>query len=228
MTDVTAEARRTLVFAHREAQTVLADARAAAATLRQEQEQAGYAAGLERGRQEGHAAGREQGLREAREAFASESQELADLLRRMVGEFEAARREVTEAARVELLDLAVALAEKIVGPMAVFDPQAARVNLAKVLEMHGSGGDATIRVHPEQLAMLREFCGRLTAGGRLAGTVELVGDERVSRGGAVLETLRGQIDASIETQLNNVVSAVVGPRRTRSDQADTGEAHGPV
>jgi hypothetical protein len=45
-----------------------------------------------------------------------------------------------------------------------------------------------------------------------AGKVRLVGDETISPGGAKLQTAGGEIDATIETQLSNVVEALVGTR----------------
>ena len=55
----------------------------------------------------------------------------------------------------------------------------------------------------------------LVAALRVRGQVELSGDDSVPMGGARLLGKSGEIDATIETQWNNVVEALLGPAAAR-------------
>ena len=211
--DVAAEAKRMIRYAQRQADRIVAMAREEAETARLADDQAGYSEGLARGRREGYAEGRQAGLQEAQQQFRTQADELLALLKQIVSQLEDARREILQSGRTELLELAVALARKIVGVVAVRDIEAARINLAKVLEARGAAGEITLKVNPGQLRSLREYCKELDEGMGRESPVQLEADERVGPGGVKLQTPGGEIDATIETQLDNVVSALLGPGR---------------
>ena len=91
------------------------------------------------------------------------------------------------------------------------DAEAARANLRKALERVQGAGEVIVRVNPSQLAALRETCVLDGDAGAVAdGRVRLVGDEGVSRGGVRAACGRGEIDATIERQLDAVAAAVLG------------------
>jgi flagellar biosynthesis/type III secretory pathway protein FliH len=120
-------------------------------------------------------------------------------------------------ARGEMLEFAIELARKIVGRVAECDPRAAQANLGKALELAVAGGGVTVLVSPAQLEMLQGHAAELVEVLRLRGRVNLRGDETVGRGGVRLLSRQGEIDATIRTQLDNVVEALcgeppVGPR----------------
>ena len=153
-------------------------------------------------------------MQEVREQFAGEHQELLDAARRVVAALAEARRCVLADAADEVLDLAIMLAERIVTKVAGDNIGAAKGNMVKALELVGLGGQVVVKVNPAQLQALVEFFGD-TSGMSGAGDVKIVPDEQISRGGVKVESAHGRIDATIETQLDNVVRALLGDRGDR-------------
>jgi flagellar assembly protein FliH len=69
-----------------------------------------------------------------------------------------------------------------------------------------------VRVHPEHLVVLREC---LEQSGRGA-SVEVLSDPSQARGGAVFEMSRGSLDASVETQLQEIERGLIDQLQERS------------
>ena len=209
--DFAAEARSIILDARKEAARIAAEARAKADAASAQAEQRGYAEGHARGRGDGYADGRSQALAEAKESHEAEFGELARMVRQVVAELSAARVDTLDRAGGEILDLATTLAEKIVGRVAVADIGVAKTNLTKVLELAGGLGEVRVLVNAGQLSQLREHFAELVSALGINRDIRLVADEGISTGGARLISRHGQIDATIETQLTNVVSALLGP-----------------
>ncbi|HUT60459.1 MAG TPA: FliH/SctL family protein [Phycisphaerae bacterium] len=220
LTDVGAEARRALADARAKAQQLVAEAQDEAVAVLREAQQRGYQEGLTRGRAEGLAAGRSDAEQQAGASLASDTAELTSLARKVVDELAAGRANLLEQGRAELLNLAIEIAEKIVAQVAEADIEAAAANLAKVLELADGAADIVVKVNPDQLQQLQRRLPDLLELLRVGGRVSLLGDARISRGGARLLGRHGEIDATIETQLANVVEALLGPKAAAASHAD--------
>jgi len=215
--DLTAEARTVMLDARRQAAKIVAEARAQADASCDAAAAKGYARGLARGQKEGYKDGRRKGQAEARHELAARSEEVVAQLRAVVRELREARAEVLHAGRCELLDFALLLAGKIVGRVAVREISAARENVRKVLELTDRARELHVKVNPGQLEALAEHMPELIESLHHTGRVRLVGDKDISPGGAKLHTAGGEIDATIETQLANIVEALLGSRVSRDD-----------
>ena len=154
---------------------------------------------------EGLAAGREAALAELGPAASA----LEEAARRMGDESLAA----AERLEVQAVDLALFLAEKIVGAAVAVDPQlvveAVRGALRGLVERER----VTVLVHPDDLELVRGAMGGLIA--TLGGIehCEVQAERRVARGGAVVRTPDGDVDARLETKLQRareVVEAALG------------------
>ena len=87
----------------------------------------------------------------------------------------------------------------------------AEQRLAGALEKLESREISRVRVHPSQAAAVTGFL-RATAGG---DAVEVVADGRCDPGGVVFETPRGNLDASVETQLQEIERGLADTLRRR-------------
>jgi flagellar assembly protein FliH len=58
-----------------------------------------------------------------------------------------------------------------------------------------------VRVHPADAPMIEQS---LSRGGAFRKVVEVVPDPTLERGAAIFETVRGQFDASVDTQLQEI------------------------
>jgi flagellar assembly protein FliH len=182
-----------VVVSEREPVTAVADAHAEADAIRA----LAHAEGL--------TAGREEAVAELAPA-ASALEQVAHALH----EAAAANAERLEA---QAVDLALLLAEKIVGAAIAADPalvvEAVRGALRGLIERER----VTVLVHPDDLELVREAMGGLIA--TLGGIehCEVQAERRVARGGAVVRTPDGDVDARLDVKLQRareVVDAALG------------------
>jgi len=216
--DLATEAQAVMLDARRQAAKIVAEARAQADASFEAAAAKGYAEGLTRGQSDGYEDGYRKCQAEARQELAAKSVELVAQLRTIVRELTEAQAEMLHAGRCELLDFALSMAAKIVGRVAVRDISAARENVRKVLELTDLDRELRVKVNPGQLEALAEYMPELIESLNHSGLVRLVGDKDISPGGAKVHTAGGEIDATIETQLGNVVEALLGSRVSHDDR----------
>lgn len=224
--DIDADVRRIVGASRAEAEGIVAEARRRAASILQDAQRRGYAEGLSRGRAEGAAEGRRAAEEKALQHLHAGQDELLALARKTVDELAAAKAQLLQQARGELLELAVELARKIVARVAATDVEAARANLQKALELAEAAGELAIHVNPGQKADLERRLPELAEMLHVRGRVTLVADERISAGGVRLLCGPGEIDATIETQLANVVEALLGPGGDSTRASESEEKFG--
>jgi flagellar assembly protein FliH len=148
-------------------------------------------------RAEGHADGLEAGLAEGR---AQRAAALA-ALETAHAELVALRAATAEAVERDAVELAVQLAEKIVAGTLDAQPERVLDVVRGALRRLAERRRVTILVHPDDLEIVRSAAAGFA--GELGGIehCEVQAERRLTRGGAVVRTDEGQVDASIETQL---------------------------
>ena len=159
---------------------------------------------------------REQGLTEGREeALAA----LAPALESLAQAAEAVQADqYARADRLErhAVDLALFLAEKVIGGAVAVEPdlviEAVRGALRGIVDRER----ITVLVHPEDLDLVRGAMDglRTTLGG--IEHCEVQAERRVSRGGAVVRTPDGDVDARVETKLQRAREVVEAALTTGS------------
>ena len=111
---------------------------------------------------------------------------------------------------VHSVELALFLAEKIVGGALAVKPdrvvEAVRGALRGIVERER----VTVLVHPEDLELVREAMDEMRA--TLGGIehCEVQAERRVGRGGAIVRTQDGDVDARVETKLQRAREVVEG------------------
>ena len=178
--------------AKREADRLLAEARGEAERVLSEARQE-----AERLRHRAETEGRERGM-----AAVSEL---------LVGARAAAAR-ARDAAQGELRVLAVKIAEKILGRELSTRPEGVNDVVQKALQHAGDPRDILVRVNPADLELVERGRTRLVERVRSARAVTFRGDESVSRGGCIVETELGIVDARLSTQLEAIERALRGDR----------------
>ncbi len=233
--DLVRQADEGLADAQAQATKILVAARRQGHELSLRAEEKGYREGFTRGRKEGFAEGERRAHQAIERKLQQQTTELLAQARRVVAELTDARANLLNSARDEMLRFALELAERIVGHIAVADSQVARQNLAKALELADATGRICIRVNPSQLQLLQKYGRELTETLAMDGHIELTADETIAPGGVKLTTRSGQIDATIQTQLDNVAEALLGAPKSASTSGQykpeirkTREIHGTV
>ncbi len=153
----------------------------------------------ERLRAEAVASGRQEGLAQASAAIARGALERDRLL---------------ASAERELVRLAVAIAEKILGREVARDAGVVLEMAARALAEARQRREVTLRIHPDDAEAIRGSHRRLLSALSRARALEVREDAAVTRGGVLVETEAGVVDGRLETQLAAIGAALrqVGSR----------------
>jgi flagellar assembly protein FliH len=170
-------------------------------------------------REEAYAAGFAEGLRGGREEAAAEySEKLADAERirqeaeaesaRLRAQAEEERRIRIHESEVEILKLAVEIAEKVITERISETPAAWMKMVQSAVEKVAGAKEVVLRVAPEdeefivlQLGTVREILSE-------APPVRVVADSSLKKGDFVLQTDLGQVDGRIKEQLKKIAQAL--------------------
>jgi flagellar assembly protein FliH len=141
---------------------------------------------------EGEAAGRSRASAELQPVLERLSSTVADLA--------SLRPRLRREAEADMLQLALAIARRVLRRELAIDPEALHGLVLAALEKLALQDIARVRVHPSQAALVSTILRQ--SGG--ASTVEVAPDPALASGDAIFETSRGSLDASIETQLQEI------------------------
>lgn len=173
----------------------------------------GLAQGLEEGRLNGHKKGFEQGEREGRalglraghEEGAKAAREQANRLQALADTCAQSLDTLEAEVGQNLIALAIRIAEQVVRTSLRDQPNQILDLVTEVLQS-GSPADSGVqlRLHPDDIELVQEFLAQDTQ----TSAPRLLADERITRGGCVLETAQGAIDATLETRWRRVIAAL--------------------
>jgi flagellar assembly protein FliH len=151
-------------------------------------------------REQGFEVGYSEGIARA-EAAVVERLAMAEQL---VGQVREAREQALAACERDLVELAFQIAEKVVRQRVAADPDATVGVLEHALRKAFVRDGLTVLCNPADLERLSGASELLqTRVGSLTG-LRLIGDRRISQGGVVVRTDAGDIDATIESQLERL------------------------
>jgi flagellar assembly protein FliH len=158
--------------------------------------------------EDARSAGREQGYADGQRDAHDELEPVISTMRELIESIRAQRSEVIAAAEPELVRLAMAIAERILHSELVTNPTVVVENVRQALTRLVSREVVTLRVNPADHDTIRQHRDAIVA----ASDVEhlrIVEDQRVDRGGVVVETDAGTIDSKIATQLREAKRAIL-------------------
>lgn len=166
-------------------------------------------------REEGYAAGHAQGTAEAQQILQERMQRLDALLE------SAARplRSMDELVELELTRLAMTVARQVIAHELRTAPDLVVEAVRQAaLALPSASGNLRVRLHPDDLALLRSL-------DMVESHWQLLPDNSLQRGDCLLESERSRLDARIETRLAAVVDAVLGAEAEGIDE-DADEVRG--
>ena len=144
---------------------------------------AGFDEGLARGQKEG------------RNASAHQHQVQLTQLQSTVGQLLVCRSTIRTEVEREVIDLAFAAARRILRREATLDRTAAAGIVRSCMDENSNAEVSRVLVHPDDLEQVRLCVGP---------DIEVAASEDVTRGGALLETTSGVLDARIDSQLDEL------------------------
>lgn len=151
--------------------------------------------GLEQGAAEGRAP-----LEQAAARWLAAAQELSELKPRLY-----------EEARAQVVELALALVAKILGPLAEADAEAVATVAGHALQILSDREVVTLRVNPEDLQNLLEAKPHLLQTVDGIKKLTVLEDPSVGRGGCLVETPTAEVDARLDVQLQELARALKKP-----------------
>ena len=213
LADHLAEADKVIAEARAQAKAVITQARHDAEVALQAAKERGYADGHAKGTRSGFEAGQAQGLTEAHERFDREQATLRDTFGAIVAELNARKRDLMIEARHDALEFAVALARRVVKRVGELDRSAATANLQEALRLVSRKTDLTVRVNPCDAESMRTFAADLATRARDYEHVSVIEDESVAPGGCTVTAGGTEIDAGIDTQMEEIVRLLLGGQK---------------
>jgi flagellar assembly protein FliH len=172
-------------------------------------------------RESGLEQGREEGLRQAAEMIEKRAAEIATKTsRENLATTLPAMKAAADALVIErdrwlaeweatAVRLAAAIAERLIRRRLEVKPELARDMVKSALQLAAGAPHIKLHVHPDDAALLGEHASEVVRSLAACGDAQIVPDNALARGGCVVETQHGTIDARIETLLDRVVSELL-------------------
>jgi len=169
---------------------------------------------------EAHERGAEEAQRTAQEHQDRLAADVRSRLEALVAEITRERDEFFSRVEPEIATLAVSVAEKVVAQEISTQPEIVlnlvRNSMARMKERES----LRVRLNPDDLDMVRDARDDLIAAVDGVRRLDLVEDRRVDRGGCVVESRNGNLDARIKTQLAKMERVIT--EAAHGDTSDPG------
>jgi len=150
--------------------------------------------------QEARSAGLREGEAAGRTRAAAEMQPVLERLARSIAEIGQLRARLRREAEADLVRLSLAVARRVLRREMAVDPDAMRGLVVSALEKLQGQEICRVRVHPAHAAQVTAW---LEKPG-MPAHIEVLADSSREPGAVIFETARGSLDASVETQLQEI------------------------
>ncbi len=165
-------------------------------------------------KQQGYSEGYQEGRAQADEEGAKIINEATDSLNQMAG----ALREAVKKNEEQILKLAIGIAEKIIHDEIVVRPDTVLKTMDEALAKVSDLEEVIVKVNPEDLPTVQTqeeaFRDRLKS----VRKVEFTSSPKIQRGGVLIETGSGTVDAQIKTQLSVIQEAFEFVRKEYAEE----------
>jgi flagellar assembly protein FliH len=198
------QAQRIRQEAEDQAKGILEEARKQAGDLEAEirtrverVEKEAYAKGFEEGREQGYQEGR------------GELERLTDNLQRIITTAIDRRNQIIEEAETQVINLVLLIAKKVIKVISENQKNVVINNVVQALRKLKSRGDVVIRVNLADLELTSAHVSDFLKIVENVKSVTVLEDSSVDKGGCIIETDFGQIDARISSQLNEIEERIL-------------------
>lgn len=151
---------------------------------------------FEEGRKSGIAEA-EASLSQVTQAFALACEEISKLKQKML-----------ERSQPDMLRLVLAIAERIVHANIMIDTEVVTRTVKHAIQLAVNAEEFHIKVNPDDLQVVNEHKPLFIASLSGLSNIEFVPDETVTRGGCVVESPLGRVDATLEAQMEAISSCL--------------------
>lgn len=179
--------------------------------------EASAAARLEAAEREAAKKGREDGREEGYKEGVAEAERLVGRLHVILDRAMDKRAEILAETEAQVVELVLLIAKKVVKVISENQKSVVVQNISQALRKLKTKSDVIIRVNLADLQLATEHVKDFVQMTENAKKMQIVEDSTVDRGGCVIETDFGEIDARIASQLNELEERIldVAPIRAR-------------
>ena len=209
LSDLEQEGAKIVAEAQRQAQQIVEQARVQAqregeeirTQSRQEGQTEGYRQGFEQGQKTGH----DETVVKAQTRL----DQLADAWIVTLQEFQQNMPTHMAQVKTDLVRLALAIAQRVTRQEALANRRVTENNVAAALALVSAGRSVTLHVHPDEAQAIETYLPRLLAELRGVSHVEIAAADNITPGGCLLRFGTGQIDATLETQVQRIADELL-------------------
>ncbi len=159
-----------------------------------------------------HATGVREGETAGRSSAAAEIQPVLERLARSIDEMGPLRARFRREAEADMVRLSLAIARRVLRRELAIDPDAMHGLVLGALEKLQSQEICRVRVHPSHAAQVTAYLHKAIP----ASTVAVIPDPACEPGAVVFETDRGNLDASVDSQLQEIERGLIDRLQKRS------------
>ncbi len=192
-TDAETKAAQLLKDAQEKAQKILNEAASEQDKVRSEASKEGYDKGYEDGFQHGNA----------------EAERLVERIHKILDAVMQRREEILSETEHQIVELVVLMTRKVVKIISENQKSAIMSNVLQALKKVKGRGDVTIRVNMEDVKLTTEHINDFIQRVEGLKSVTVVEDSTVEKGGCIVETDFGAIDARISSQLSELEQKIM-------------------
>ncbi len=129
--------------------------------------------------------------------------ELLELQQGILESLQRAVSEVVQQTETTLIQIALESAQKVVAGLPI-TPELVEAVVREAVTQTRETAEVTIQIHPDDLALLRKHQSPILQGLPEAGPLRFVGSSEITRGGCLVQTRFGLLDARRETKIEQL------------------------
>jgi flagellar assembly protein FliH len=173
--------------------------------------------------QEAYEKGFEQGERDGRDLGEKKAGKLLNHFENLLLELANMKKALLEQYEKEILELVFAIAKKIIHQKIENEEHVIEHSVMRALTMATDKSQVDLRINPDDLETIERLKPELVVRFNEIKSIVVTSDPSVTRGGCLVETPYGDVDASIEIQLEKIYTCLNSTYG--KDQNDSPEPH---
>ena len=158
--------------------------------------------------QESYEKGLSDGIRKGRELQRNETLQTLQAMASIVKETSKLKKSILENEEQQIIQLSLAIAEKVIHLEVTTNREVIRGVLKEAIKNIGDRENMKIRVHPQDFHFMLEIKSDFLHGFDGIKNIVFEEDESILRGGAIIETLCGEVDARLDQQYNEIKTLI--------------------
>jgi len=172
-----------------------------------------YVKKTQRAEQEAHEKGLSEGIRKGRELQRTETLQSIQALSALIQDLSGLKKNILEAAEEQILQLTLAIAEKVIHMETTTNREVIQNVLRAAMKSIVDRENMKIRVHPQDFQYMLEIKSDFLKNFDGIKNIVFEEDASITRGGAIVETMFGEVDARVDHQYNEIKSSMTTSRR---------------